>query len=69
MKEKLYLGKKEIKMIAKERLIEHINSFPDHLEMEELIERLLFIEKLEERIKSSDDDDTISEQELDKEMA
>lgn len=55
-------------MISKERLIEHINEFPDNLEMEDLIERLLFIQTLEERIKSSVEGNTISEQELDKEM-
>jgi len=56
-------------MISKERLIEQINEFPDHLNIEDLIERLLFIHKIEERIKSSDEGKTISEQELEKEMA
>ena len=45
-----------------------IESFPDELEIEELIERLLLIDKLEKRKIESDNDDTISEDQLDNEI-
>jgi len=55
-------------MISKERLIEHINQFPDELSIDELIDRLLFVEKLEKRIEQSKNDETISEEKLKNEM-
>ncbi|NNF33384.1 MAG: hypothetical protein HKN68_04710 [Saprospiraceae bacterium] len=55
-------------MITKEKLYKQIESFPDELEIEELIERLLLIDKLEKRKIESDNDDTVSEGELDNEI-
>lgn len=56
-------------MISKARLKEHIDKFPsDNISIDELIERLLFIDKLEKRIRDSENDDTLSEEELNKEM-
>jgi hypothetical protein len=55
-------------MITKEKLYKQIEKFPDELEIEELIERLLLIDKLEKRKIESDDNNTISEDELDKEI-
>ncbi len=41
-------------MISKEKLKEEIDKFPeDEISIDELIERLVFIEKLEHRISSS----------------
>lgn len=40
-------------MIKKEKLKEHIDKFPDELSIDELIDRLVFIEKLERRIEQS----------------
>jgi hypothetical protein len=56
-------------MITKERLIKEISKFPDRLDIDELIERLLFINKVENRLAMSNSDDTISEEELEKEIA
>ncbi|MCF8371485.1 MAG: hypothetical protein K9H64_07675 [Bacteroidales bacterium] len=55
-------------MITKEKLKTHIDSFPDELSIDELIERLLFVEKLENRIAESENNETISEAELEKEI-
>jgi hypothetical protein len=55
-------------MITKEKLYKQIESFPDELEIEELIERLLLIDKLEKRKIESDNNNTISEDQLDKEI-
>lgn len=53
-------------MIKKEKLKEHIDKFPDELSIDELIDRLVFIEKLERRIEQSKKRETISEDELNK---
>jgi flagellar biosynthesis chaperone FliJ len=56
-------------MISKAKLKEQIDKFPsDNISIDELIERLLFIDKLEKRIRYSESDDTISEEEMEKEM-
>lgn len=55
-------------MITKVKLYKQIESFPDELEIEELIEKLLLIDKLEKRIKESENGETISEKELDMEI-
>ena len=55
--------------ITKERLIKQIETFPDEISIDEVIERLIVIEKLEIRIKESDQNETISEEDLKNEMA
>lgn len=55
-------------MITKEKLHEYIDQFPDELTIDELIERLIFVEKLESRIKESLQNDTLEEHTLKKEM-
>jgi hypothetical protein len=55
-------------MITKEKLKIHIESFPDNMSIDELIERLIFVEKLEDRIAQSKNGETISEEDLKKEM-
>ncbi|MBK6698600.1 MAG: hypothetical protein IPG55_01590 [Saprospiraceae bacterium] len=51
-------------MITKEKLLAQIESFPENISIDELIDRLIFIEKLENRILESEKEDTISEEEL-----
>lgn len=55
-------------MISKEKLISQIESFPSELSIDELIDKLVFIDKLEQRIQKSENGETISEEELKKEM-
>jgi len=55
-------------MISKAKLIEQIREFPERLDIDDLIERLIFINKVEKRIEMSYSNDTISEEELEKEM-
>ncbi len=55
-------------MITKTALKKHIEKFPEEFTIDELIERILFIEKLEKRIQKSDENDVLSEQELENEM-
>lgn len=41
-------------MITKEKLQSYINEFPDEISIDDLIDRLVFNEKLEKRIKASE---------------
>lgn len=54
--------------ITKEKLHKQIDEFPDEISIDEVIERLIMIEKLETRLKESNENDTISEEDLKKEM-
>lgn len=55
-------------MISKERLYKQIESLPENLEVEVLIEKLLLIDKIDSRIVESDNNETITEDQLDKEI-
>lgn len=55
-------------MITKQKLLQHIDKFPDNISIDELIDRLILIEKLEKRIEESKNGETISEADLEKEM-
>jgi hypothetical protein len=55
-------------MITKENLKKHIEKFPDEMSIDELIDRLVFVEKLENRISQSKNGETISDKDLKLEM-
>ncbi len=55
-------------MITKTKLKEHIENFPDEFSLDELIERLILIEKIELGNQQSENGKTISELDLDKEI-
>jgi hypothetical protein len=57
-------------MISKEKLKEHIDKFPEkEISIDELIDRLIFIEKLEKRIAISEQGlATLSEDSIDAEI-
>lgn len=57
-------------MISKEKLKEQIDKFPeDEISIDELIDKLIFIEKLEQRISSSEKGgQKVSEDDLKKEI-
>lgn len=54
--------------ITKEKLKIHIEQFPDEIEIDELIDRLFFIQKLENRIKESENDETVDDKVVKEEM-
>ncbi len=56
-------------MISKQKLKEQIDTFPDEFSIDELVERLILIQKIENGMKQSDNDQIISEEELDKRIA
>ena len=55
-------------IITKEKLKKHIDDFPDEISIEDVIARLIFIEKLEERLQESDKNQTIDEDQLKNEI-
>ncbi len=55
-------------MLTKTRLKEHIEYFPEEFSLDELIERLILVEKIELGIQQSEKGETISESELNKEI-
>jgi hypothetical protein len=55
-------------MISKENLKKHIEKFPDEMSIDDLIDRLVFVEKLENRISQSKNGETISDKDLKLEM-
>jgi len=54
--------------ITKEKLQKQIDEFPDEISIDEVIERLIMIEKIETRIQESENNETISENDLKNEM-
>ncbi len=55
-------------MITKKKLKEQLKTLPENFSIDELIDRLIFIEKVENGMKQSDNKDVISENEMDKEI-
>ena len=54
-------------MITKEKLQEHISKFPNEINIDDLIDKLVFIDKLENRIQASKNNEVISKEELENE--
>jgi len=58
-----YLYKKGT-MLTKEKLNKTINNLPDRFTIDELIDQLIFIEKVEEGLKQSDEGKVISNEDV-----
>jgi len=55
-------------MLTKTKLIEQIEKFPEEFSIDELVERLILIEKVELGLKQSENGEIISDSDLDKEI-
>ena len=55
-------------MLVKSIVLEAINDLPEKFSMDELFEKMYVIEKIENGLKQSENGQTISEEELDKEI-
>ncbi len=68
----LYLNNKPIVnnklMLTKTKLIEQIEKFPEGFSIDELVERLILIEKVELGLKQSENGEIISDSDLDREI-
>lgn len=47
-------------MISKKNVIQGLEKLPDHLSIDDLLDRLLLIEKIETGLKQSEQDETVS---------
>jgi predicted transcriptional regulator len=50
--------------MRKDKALETINNFPQEFDLEELIERLIFVEKIEKGLKQANEGKTISHEEV-----
>ncbi len=55
-------------MITREKLKSYIDHFPNELSIDEVIERLIFIEKIEARLQESQNGDVVTEDDLAKDI-
>ena len=55
-------------MLSKEVLIKQIESMPDKFTVDELVERLVFTQKIESGILDSDNGNKVSEEQLENEI-
>ncbi len=55
-------------MISKAKLKEQIENLPEKFTIEELVERLVFIEKVDNGLNDSMENNKVSEQELEQQM-
>jgi predicted transcriptional regulator len=50
--------------MEKDKALETINNFPQEFDLEELIERLIFVEKIEKGLKQANEGKTITHEEV-----
>ena len=55
-------------MPTKEKVINTISKLPETFSLDELVERMIILNKIEKGLKDSEEDNVISEEELDKRM-
>ena len=55
-------------MLTKTKLIETLDKFPERFTVDELIDKIILIDKIERGNQQSEEEETISEDDLDKEM-
>ncbi len=55
-------------MLTKEKVINTIAKLPESFSLDELVERMIVLEKIEKGLKDSDEDNVISEEEVEKQM-
>lgn len=55
-------------MISKNNLQKYIEDFPEELSIDELIDRLVFIDKLENRMKESENNEVMTDEDVKLEM-
>ena len=55
-------------MLTKRKLIETLDKFPERFTVDELIDKIILIDKIERGNQQSEEEETISEDDLDKEM-
>jgi hypothetical protein len=52
-------------MLTKEKVIETVNKLPDKFSLDELLDEMILLQKIEKGLSQSDNDEVISDNELD----
>lgn len=55
-------------MLTKEKVMEAIGKFPDQFSLDELVDRMILLEKIETGLEQSKRGEVVSEEELDEQM-
>jgi len=55
-------------MLTREKVIETISKFPETFSIDELLERLILMEKIEKGLKDSENNNILSEEEVEKKI-
>lgn len=53
-------------MLTKTNVIQTLSKFPDQFSIDDLVDKMILLDKIEEGIKDADNGNVISEEELDK---
>ncbi len=55
-------------MLTKTNVIKTITKFPDHFSIDELVDKMILLDKIEKGIQQADEGNVISDEELDKKI-
>ena len=55
-------------MLTKEKVLETVNKLPDKFSLDELLDEMILLQKIEKGLSQSDNDEVISDDELDNEL-
>ena len=55
-------------MLTKEKVLSTISRLPDSFSLDDLVERMIVLEKIEKGLKDSDEGNVLTEQELEEQM-
>ncbi len=53
-------------MLSKSNVIKTITKFPDHFSVDDLVDKMILLDKIEKGMQQADNNQTISDEELDK---
>ncbi len=55
-------------MLSKSNVIKTITKFPDHFSVDDLVDKMILLDKIEKGMQQADNNQTISDEELDKKI-
>ena len=55
-------------MLSKSNVIKTITKFPDHFSVDDLVDKMILLDKIEKGMQEADNNQTISDEELDKKI-
>jgi hypothetical protein len=55
-------------MLTKSNVLKTINKFPEHFSVDELVDKMILLDKIEKGLQQADNNQVISDEELDKKI-